>query len=165
MLSTCEFRKIGSLATILHLNLKNVKCTLVLALRLCTSHTGLRRSRGIALPFHDHGTRRGVRGQRHAPAVLYPREKPGTHCKGGWVGPRAGLDRCENCISKRKWITVCTFHNFQPIPWNSAHDIFMKCLWKAIGLVKIGAGETTLYLRIKIKFCPHFYIFSFYLKK
>jgi len=35
-----------------------------------------------------------VRGQRHAPAALYPWERPGTHCAGGWVGPRAGLDRC-----------------------------------------------------------------------
>jgi hypothetical protein len=35
----------------------------------------------------------GVRGQRHAPAALYPRERTtGTHCTGGWVGPRAGLD-------------------------------------------------------------------------
>jgi hypothetical protein len=35
----------------------------------------------------------GVGGQCHAPAALYPREKtPGTHCTGGWVGPRAGLD-------------------------------------------------------------------------
>jgi hypothetical protein len=34
-----------------------------------------------------------VRGQRHVPAALYPRERPGTHCTGGWVGPRAGLDR------------------------------------------------------------------------
>ena len=34
----------------------------------------------------------GVSGQRHAPAVLYPRERQGTHCTGGWVGPRAGLD-------------------------------------------------------------------------
>jgi hypothetical protein len=33
-----------------------VKCTLVQALRLCTGHRG---SRGIALPFLDHGTRRG----------------------------------------------------------------------------------------------------------
>ena len=33
-----------------------------------------------------------VGGQRHAPAVLYPREIPGTHCAGGWVGSRAGLD-------------------------------------------------------------------------
>jgi len=29
------------------------------------------------------------------PQPLYPRERPGTHCVGGWVGPRAGLDRCE----------------------------------------------------------------------
>ena len=34
-----------------------------------------------------------MRGQRHAPAALYPRERPGTRCTGGWVGPRAGLDR------------------------------------------------------------------------
>ena len=33
-------------------------------------------------------------GQRHALAALYPRERPGTHFTGGWVGPRAGLDRC-----------------------------------------------------------------------
>jgi hypothetical protein len=35
-----------------------------------------------------------VRRQRHSPAALYPQEKRGTHCTGGWVGPRAGLDRC-----------------------------------------------------------------------
>ena len=35
-----------------------------------------------------------MRAQRHAPAALYPRERPGTHCTCGWVGPRAGLDRC-----------------------------------------------------------------------
>ena len=34
----------------------------------------------------------GVGGQRHGPAALYPRERPGTHCIGGWVGPSAGLD-------------------------------------------------------------------------
>jgi hypothetical protein len=36
-----------------------VKCTLVQALRLCTGRMAHRRSRGIALPFLDHGTRRG----------------------------------------------------------------------------------------------------------
>jgi len=36
-----------------------VKCTLVQALRLCTGRTAHRGSRGIVLPFHDHGTRRG----------------------------------------------------------------------------------------------------------
>jgi len=37
---------------------KKVKCTLVKALRLCTSGTVHRGSRGIALLFLDHGTRR-----------------------------------------------------------------------------------------------------------
>ena len=31
----------------------------------------------------------GVSGQQHAPVVLYPWERPGTHCTGGWVGLRA----------------------------------------------------------------------------
>jgi len=33
-----------------------------------------------------------VGGQRHAPAALPPGKGPGAICKGGWVGPRAGLD-------------------------------------------------------------------------
>jgi len=33
-----------------------------------------------------------VRGQRHAPAAPYPRERPGIHCTGGCVGLRAGLE-------------------------------------------------------------------------
>ena len=28
------------------------------------------------------------------PGRLYPRERPSTHCTGGWVDPGAGLDRC-----------------------------------------------------------------------
>jgi hypothetical protein len=28
------------------------------------------------------------------PRPVYPRERPGTHCIGGWVGPRASLDSC-----------------------------------------------------------------------
>jgi len=32
-------------------------------------------------------------GQRHAPAAPYPRERPGTHCTGGWMGLRVGPDR------------------------------------------------------------------------
>jgi len=33
-------------------------------------------------------------GQRHAPAALAPGKRPVTHCLGGWVGPRSGLDGC-----------------------------------------------------------------------
>ena len=32
-------------------------------------------------------------GGPHAPVASTPRERPGTHYTGGWVGPRAGLDR------------------------------------------------------------------------
>ena len=28
------------------------------------------------------------------PRPLYPWERPGAYCTGGWVGPRAGLDGC-----------------------------------------------------------------------
>ena len=36
-----------------------VKCTTLQALSICTGRTARRGSRGIAIPFHDHGTRRG----------------------------------------------------------------------------------------------------------
>jgi len=35
------------------------------------------------------------------PQPLYPLERPGTHCIGGWVGPRAGLDGCGKSRSHR----------------------------------------------------------------
>jgi hypothetical protein len=47
-----------------------VKCTLVQALRLCTSCTAHRGRRGIALPFLDHGTRR-VWGVSITPRPLF----------------------------------------------------------------------------------------------
>jgi hypothetical protein len=38
----------------------------------------------------------GVGGQRYAPAAQphRPGERPGTHCTGGWVGPRLGVGGC-----------------------------------------------------------------------
>ena len=50
-------------------------------------------SRGIALLFFDHSTRRGE-GSASRPGRSLPPGKTGIHCTGGWVGPRAGLDRC-----------------------------------------------------------------------
>jgi len=44
-----------------------------------------------------------VSGQRHASAAL-PRERPGTHCRGGWVGLRACLDRCGKSLPHRNSI-------------------------------------------------------------
>jgi hypothetical protein len=53
---------------------------------------------GIALLFRDVGARRGC-VVIITPRSLYPRERPGTHCTGGWVGPRAGQDVCEKSRS------------------------------------------------------------------
>ena len=36
----------------------------------------------------------GVGGELHAPTALLPGMSPSTHCTGGLVGPRAGLDWC-----------------------------------------------------------------------
>ena len=75
------------------LNRVKVKVTHVQALRLCTGRTAHRGSRGIVLPFHDYGTRRGW-GVSVTPRPLFTPGKTRHHCTGGWVGPRAGLDRC-----------------------------------------------------------------------
>ena len=88
---------------------KKVKCTLGQALRLCTGRTAHRGSRGIALLFLDHGARRGE-GSASRPA-LYPRERPGTHCTGGWLGPWVGLDRCRKSRPHRDSIPG------PPSPW------------------------------------------------
>ena len=48
--------------------------------------------RGIALLFHDRGTRRGWVVSSTSWQHFTPGERPGTHFTGGWVGPRAGLE-------------------------------------------------------------------------
>jgi hypothetical protein len=51
----------------------------------------------------------GVNGQRHAPAALCPGERtPGTHCTGGWVDPRTGL----NTEARGKISCLCRGSNF-----------------------------------------------------
>ena len=49
----------------------------------------LREGRGIALLSFRPRHQKRVRGQRHAPAAPYPRQRTDTH----WVGLRAGVDR------------------------------------------------------------------------
>jgi hypothetical protein len=48
----------------------------------------------------------GVSGQQHALAALYPRERPGTHFTGGWVGPKAGLDG-QKILSSPDFFKLC----------------------------------------------------------
>jgi hypothetical protein len=58
-----------------------------------------------------------VGGQRHAPAALPPRKKLGTHCVGGWVGPKAGVD-----ASRKSFLPEIDPRTFQPVAsrytWN-----------------------------------------------
>jgi hypothetical protein len=49
--------------------------------------------RGIAPTYSRPRHYMEVSGQRQARPRFTPGERtPGTHCTGGWVGPRAGLD-------------------------------------------------------------------------
>ena len=66
-----------------------IKYTLIQALRLCTGRTSHRGSRGIALLFHDHGTRRGW-GDSVTPLSLFtPGKNPVSIVQeAGWApGP------------------------------------------------------------------------------
>jgi hypothetical protein len=59
---------------------------------------------GITLLFLDLGTRRGwVVSTTLLP--LYPQETQGTHCIGGWLGPRIGLDGCEKSRQLYSFLT------------------------------------------------------------
>ena len=64
------------------------KCKVISLQARCYPEFGWRYSSTLPWPRHL----KGVSGQQHAPAALYPREKPGAHFTGSWVGPRAGLD-------------------------------------------------------------------------
>ena len=55
----CSFKPSWFSPNSVHSRPVKVNCTLVQALRLCTGRTAHRGSRGIALLFLDHGTRRG----------------------------------------------------------------------------------------------------------
>ena len=78
--------------TFLYNDVRTVKCTLLQALRVCTGRTAHRGSRGITLLFLDD-TRRGE-GSASRLGRFCPRETPGTHCTGSWVGRRVDLDKC-----------------------------------------------------------------------
>ena len=77
-----------------------VKSTLVQALRLCTRHTAHRGSRGIVLPFHDYGTRRGW-GVSVMPWPLFtPGKKPVPIVQeAGWA-PGPVWTGAENLVSR-----------------------------------------------------------------
>jgi hypothetical protein len=63
------------------------------------------------------------------PQPLYPRERPGTDCIGGWVGPRAGLGRCGEANKEAMQfnliiciISYCTISNLKGGGGNTPHS-------------------------------------------
>jgi hypothetical protein len=53
-----------------------------------------KRSRGKAPLCSQTSAIEGGEVSAPHPGRFLPRERPGTHCTGGWVDPRAGLGRC-----------------------------------------------------------------------
>ena len=58
-----------------------------------TGHEGPEGEQMYSSTLPSTSTLDGVRVST-TPRPLYPRKRPGTHCIGGWMGPRAGLDGC-----------------------------------------------------------------------
>ena len=75
-----------------------ISCILNVKITLEQATKAQRGSRGTALPFSNLGARWGW-VVKATPWPLYPRETPGTHCIGGWVGHKAGLDGCEKNLT------------------------------------------------------------------
>ena len=74
-----------------------VKCTLAQAVR------PIRRVNVQLYSFLTTALEEGEGPTSH-PSRSLPWERPGTHCTGGWVGPRADLDRCRKSHPHRKLI-------------------------------------------------------------
>jgi hypothetical protein len=91
-----------------------------------------RGSRGIALLILNLGARRGW-AVSTTPRPLYPRERHGTHCKGGWVGRRAGLDVCE----KSRLTPEFDPRTVQPVPsrYIDWATLPMKMIWYPLNTV------------------------------
>jgi hypothetical protein len=57
----------------------------------------------------------------NTPRPLYPRERPGTHCTGGWVGLRAGMDVSIYVHNKITKFLLQMFYRFLAI-----HNTFVE---------------------------------------
>ena len=77
---------------------KMVKVTLVQALRLCTGRKAYRRNRGIARPFHDHGTRRGWGVSVTSRPLFTPEKDPVPIVQEAGWGPGPVCTGAENLV-------------------------------------------------------------------
>jgi hypothetical protein len=97
----------------------------------------------------------GVGGQLHAPAALPPEKIPWTHCIGGWVGPRAGLDGCEKsrphrdfffCLSGvfSLWSIFVLFKSFRPSCHFTFHSTVLTTSTTQTSMPPVGFETTIL---------------------
>jgi hypothetical protein len=63
------------------------------------------------------------------PQPRYPRERPGTHCTGGWVGPRDGLDVCKKSRPHRDSIPRPSSLSSVTIPTELPVPCLFMCAW------------------------------------
>jgi len=59
------------------------------------------------------------------PRPLYPRERPGIRCIGGWVGPRVGLDGCGKCRPHRPARSESRYRLSYPGPHSSWRSLII----------------------------------------
>jgi hypothetical protein len=90
----------------------------------------------------------GVGGQHHAPAALPPGKRPGIHCTGGSVGPRAGFGRVRK-ISPRPGFDPWTFQPVAsrytdyaiPLGWRvNRVNLLISCLQIFFFLISVLGG-------------------------
>jgi hypothetical protein len=69
----------------------------------------------------------GVGDQRHTMGALALGKRPGTHCRGGWVDPRAGLDGCRKSrpppgFDPRTILPMASHYTDYAIPAPNLHE-------------------------------------------
>jgi hypothetical protein len=120
--------------------------------------------RGIALLFLDLGTRREWVVST-TPRLLYPLERPGTHCTGGWVGPRAGLDVCEKSCPHREHnsIILKDLFNISDILWSWWQTFCTQEAWDESGVL-LSAAAWAIYglTSMRLKHSPGRKLFWFW---
>jgi hypothetical protein len=99
-------------------------------------------------------------GQQHAPAVLYPHERPGTHCAGGWVAPRAGLAYYN--IESLKTYKITIFHSFVMF-----ESLLLVDGWSIMGIV-VSFQIMQLFMSCRVRhhrFTFSYLLISFYYRR
>ena len=96
-LATCGFKSVNK---VLH----QIIYFIVGRFHAFISHEGPQVEQSFSSTLFQTSALEGGEGSASIPAATYPQERPGTHCTGGWVGLRAGLDRCGKSRPRRDQI-------------------------------------------------------------